>query len=153
VATENDAPSPRLSSFAVSSGESGFSLSNWRGPNAGGLNASGCSGAGSGFLCLDYVRTGALAAPGLPVNGIYRWTFEVPIEIGGLFIQSQSLRTEASIKARYVSASGDKIGALVSEDIRLTPKTLAATPEPVSVILLLTVIAGTALTFRKSVRS
>jgi nucleoside recognition membrane protein YjiH len=87
------------------------------------------------------------------VNGIYRWTFEVPVSLGGLFTQSQYLTQDASIKARYVSASGDKVGSLVSEDLRLTPATLTAVPEPVSAVLLLTVIAGVALTFRKSLRS
>jgi hypothetical protein len=153
VATNNAAPQPRLSTFEVISGTSAFSLSNWSGPNMGGLNATGCNGSGSGFICVDYVKTGTLPERGIPVNGIYRWTFEVPVSLGGLFTQSQYLTQDASIKARYVSASGDKVGSLVSEDLRLTPDTLTAVPEPVSAVLLLTVIAGVALTFRKSLRS
>jgi hypothetical protein len=73
----------------------------------GGLNASGCSGSGSGFVCANDGQT----AP-VPNGSLYTWIFD-------LLIPHDTLLTTASIKARYVDASGNKVGALVSENISI----------------------------------
>ena len=75
----------------------------------GGISSDGCSKTGSGFDCADWlgVGTGAL------VNGsTLSWIFDVDVN-GGLLLGSN----EATIKARYVDGSGQKVGSLVSENI------------------------------------
>lgn len=88
---------------------------------AGGINADGCSGTGSGFECADAVSV----ASGAPVGGStpLSWLFEIVIPTGTLI--SDGFQT---VKARYVDPSGNKIGALVSEDIHV--------PEPSGALLL-----------------
>ncbi len=79
----------------------------------GGLNANGCSGKGSGFDCADVVGNN-LGAP-VKTGTLLTWVFDIDI--------SSALLTgldAASIKVRYVDASGNKVGALVSEDITLS---------------------------------
>ena len=73
----------------------------------GGLNGNGCSGAGSGFVCATDGQT----APVVP-SALYEWIFE-------LLIPHDTLMAIASIKVRYVDANGNKVGALVSENINL----------------------------------
>jgi hypothetical protein len=152
IATAAAAPAPRLAGFTVlTSPTSSLGVSNWTAPLAGGVNAGGCSGSGGGFLCADYLPSPGSTAPGVPVNGIYRWTFEVPVSVGALFTPPSS--GAASIKARYVTAAGDKIGALVSEDISLTALTVTAeVPEPLSFTLLLTAVAGFTWKYRKRLK-
>ncbi|MGI9102079.1 MAG: PEP-CTERM sorting domain-containing protein [Terriglobales bacterium] len=87
----------------------------------GGLNANGCSGSGSGFICAQDGQT----AP-VPHVGSYTWEFH--------YATTSALLTgtlAASIKAQYVDANGKKVGALVSEGI-----TLQETPEPASMLLI-----------------
>jgi hypothetical protein len=95
-------------------------LGNWN-LVPGGINADGCSGSGSGFECADAVAYGLGAAVGgsTPLS----WLFEVVIPTGTLLADS----TE-TVKARYVSVIGDKVGSLVSEDIHV--------PEPSGALLL-----------------
>jgi len=89
----------------------------------GGLNNNGCSGSGSGFDCADATSLGVFNAVPGPT---YTWVFD--INVGG----SSLLTAEnaATIKARYVNGSGNKVGALVSENITLQP-----VPEPASLAL------------------
>jgi hypothetical protein len=105
---------------------------NWT-TQLGGLNADGCSGAGSGFSCAEAT---AINAPA--VGGTLTWVFnlEVPDSAGLLG------PGESSIKARYIDASGEKVGDLVSEPITLQicegegcrpPQNI---PEPSSLFLL-----------------
>jgi hypothetical protein len=96
---------------------------------SGGLNAAGCSGSGSGYDCVAFHAVITLA-PSVP-GGTYTWVFEIELENGGLLTGAD----EASVKARYVSSTGLKVGALVSENITL------GIPEPGTALLL----AGPAL--------
>ncbi len=75
-----------------------------------GLNANGCSGGGSGFVCAQSDNSGGA------VNGTLAWNFTT--DIGGELFTAPF---EASIKARYVNADGEKVGDLVSEMITLQP--------------------------------
>jgi hypothetical protein len=72
----------------------------------GGINAGGCDGAGSGFICASDGQTA-------PADGS-TWTWEF------LYETADPLGA-ATIKARYVDGNGAKVGALVSEDITLQP--------------------------------
>jgi hypothetical protein len=91
----------------------------------GGINAGGCDGHGSGFVCA--------AANSLPFaasvpGGTYSWVFDITTT--GLF----TMTDEASIKARYTNGRGNNVDALVSENITLHPN--SAVPEPASLLLL-----------------
>jgi PEP-CTERM motif-containing protein len=88
---------------------------------AGGINGSGCSGSGSGFEC-----SWDAAGNGAAVGSLLTWVFDIDIASPLL-----SGFDEASIKARYVDPNGNKVGALVSENITLT-----SVPEPASLSLL-----------------
>jgi hypothetical protein len=148
LASGGGVPAPTLVSFtATSPSNPSLNASNWAAPGKGGLNASGCDGNGSGFICDDYNQT-QKKVPGVPVTAVYSWTFDIPVAIGGLFTGS----TDATIKASYVNASGNKVGALVSQNIQLTPSPLVPTPEPISLIALITVLAGTCWKFGKRCR-
>lgn len=137
VASGKGIPSPSLVAFTERIATTPtYNASNWT-VQSGGLNASGCSGAGSGYVCADY--NSSKKNPGVPVNNVYKWVFDVPVATGALFTSSSEL---SSIKARYVNASGTKVGALVSEDLHLSATVTARTPEPGSILLLFTAIAG-----------
>jgi hypothetical protein len=84
----------------------------------GGLNAGGCSGAGSGYACAAWMGSGPGVAAG---NGTLDWTFHLSIPSGALITSPLG----DSIKVRYVNSSAAKIGSLVSEGI-----TLSEIPEP-----------------------
>ena len=103
-------------------------VGNWT-IQSGGLGASGCNGAGSGFECAGATAIGGGAA----TPGIYSWIFDLTMANGALFTGAG----QASVKGEFVNAQGAKVGALVSE-----PSTLLATPEPEVVSLLL---AGSSL--------
>lgn len=90
----------------------------------GGINASGCSMAGSGFDCASATSVGV--SPVVP-GGTYTWVFQLVLPTGGLLTGAN----QASVKARYVDNGGNKVGALLSEDI-----TLSVVPEPGSLVLL-----------------
>jgi hypothetical protein len=114
-------------------------LSSWT-LQAGGLNANGCSGSGSGFECADWI----VGSPnGAQVGGILSWTFDVDVA-SALLTASNA----ASIKARYVNANDQKVGALVSENITLGPST--SVPEP-GILTLLAVGGAFAATRRRRI--
>jgi hypothetical protein len=105
----------------------------------GGLNANGCSGAGSGFDCATFTgSTGGAVVPGT----VLTWTFDLDVR-GPLLIGAQ----QSSIKARYVDAAGNKVGALVSENITLGAPPPPPPPVPESSSLLLLGPALPALVF------
>ena len=80
----------------------------------GGISATGCSGAGSGFECAASTTLPGGAA----VPGVYSWIFDLTMDGGALFTGA----LESSVKGRFVDANGDKIGALVSENVTLVPE-------------------------------
>ncbi|HET7874977.1 MAG TPA: hypothetical protein VFN71_05580 [Methylomirabilota bacterium] len=94
-----------------------------------GIDASGCSGSGGGFVCAEHSGSGE-SVP----NGTYTWIFDITIDNGTLFTGL----LESSVKARYVDASGAKVGDLVSENITLQVELppLPPIPAPATVILL-----------------
>jgi hypothetical protein len=91
----------------------------------GGINAGGCDGHGSGFVCAG---ANSLSFAAAVPDGTYSWVFDLTTT--GLF----TMPNEASIKARYTDSSGNKVGGLVSEDITLQRSD--AVPEPTSLLLL-----------------
>src|SRR5262249_22572221 len=95
----------------------------------GGINASGCSMAGSGFDCASATSIGV--SPVVP-GGTYTWVFQLTLPTGGLLTDSN----HSGVRARYVDDSGNKVGALVSESI-----TLSTAPEPPTLLLLGTAAA------------
>ena len=91
----------------------------------GGLNATGCSGSGSGFDCAYAGSTG------VPVPaGTYSWVFDLEMNTGTLFTTPNS----SSIKARYADDYNNKVGDLVSENITL--QVAEVIPEPATAALL-----------------
>jgi hypothetical protein len=110
-------------------------LANWT-TVMGGINAGGCSGSGSGFVCAKENTTPPTDAP-VPFAGTYTWVFDVTIPTGTLFTAPNA----SSIKVQYTDGSGNKVGALVSEDL-----TLEVIPEPSTLLL---VTAGLALLARR----
>jgi hypothetical protein len=114
-------------------------LSQWS-EIAGGLAAAGCTGSGSGFDCVAFHASISLA-PAVP-GATYAWVFDVELASGALFTGSG----ESSVKARYVTATGSKAGALVSEGITLS--NVPSVPEPGSLALLSLVGAALALVER-----
>jgi hypothetical protein len=85
-----------------------------------GINAGGCDGAGSGFLCAS----GHSALPVTP-NGAGVADFSFTFGVDG-----SNWVAAPTIKARYVDLDGNKIGALVSQ-------TVTAVPEPETYALMM----------------
>jgi hypothetical protein len=108
-----------MSLFDAPGGPSGWTT--WMG----GLNASGCSGSGSGFDCA-YAGSSGVPVPA----GTYTWVFDLEMNTGALLTGMN----QASIKVRYADDYNNKVGALVSENITLQVN--EQIPEPTSAALL-----------------
>ena len=109
-------------------------IGNWN-LEMGGLNNDGCSGSGAGFECAMATSLGNAPA----VGGTLSWVFNLEVPNSATLLDGPS---ESSIKARFVDANGDKIGALMSENITLQVCEGAACrppqniPEPATLLLL-----------------
>ena len=122
--------------FAVSLFDAPSGASSWTLVN-GGINASGCSGSGSGFECVNSqaVLNGGKGVAINAGNGVgidYSWVFDITMKNDALFTGADG----PSIKARFVKANGAKAGALVSEPGTLTIVTTPI-PEPETYAMLL----------------
>lgn len=100
----------------------------------GGIDAKGCSGSGSGFVCADSTSvlnggSGVALTTGNGPGVDLAWVFDVTVDNGALFIASG----RASVKGRYLEPGGPQ--HLISGHASLAP-------EPESHALLL---AGLAL--------
>jgi len=104
---------------------------------AGGISSGGCNGTGAGFECSDWIvgSTGGAFIPG----PVMTWVFDIDIN-GPLFsFTSANPDLLPTIKARYVDASDNKVGALVSETV----------PEPTTLGLLAVGMAVAAVRRRR----
>lgn len=84
---------------------------------SGGINAGGCDGSGSGFFCYSGVA--------VLTNSPITWGWNVIIPRGSLIDQP-------SLKVEYIDVTGNKVGALVSEEMSGS----SAVPEPTSALLM-----------------
>jgi len=118
-----NAVAPKVSSAvdAVKLVSAPGTLTNWT-TMTGGINANGCSGSGSGFVCAK--DTSPPTDAPVPFAGTYSWVFDLTVPTGGLTPNS------GSIKVQYTDGSGNKVGSLVSEEI-----TLEVIPEPSTLLL------------------
>jgi hypothetical protein len=117
-------PAPTLVSFLQLSAPAGTWVT-----QSGALNANGCSGAGSGFLC-----TGSTSGPGAPVSNINNsWSWQVTIAHGTLLTGAGA----ASFKVLFVNSDGNKVGDLVSENITMSQQKIndPGVPEPGTLLL------------------
>lgn len=88
---------------------------------SGGLNANGCSGSGSGFVCangLANLGKGVAVTTGNGIGTDYSLVFDITLDNGALFTDP----TLSSIKARYVDGLGEKAGDLLGANILLVPE-------------------------------
>ncbi|CAI8829423.1 PEP-CTERM domain protein [Methylocaldum szegediense] len=90
--------------------------SNWQ-IVPGGLNANGCSGAGSGFECADWMTLGSFGVPVETDDNLLSWTFEITVAAGQFFGFEGTTDDPASIKMRFLDGSGKKVDKLLSENI------------------------------------
>lgn len=102
----------------------------------GALNANGCSGAGSGFVCTESTGDGAATSN---LTNTFTWRITI---LSGTLLSGQDA---ASIKGLFTDAQGNKTGAVLSENISLDPGgNDISTPEPISFVLMGAGLAGIA---------
>ena len=125
----------------------GTAITTFLQPVDGGLNASGCSGAGSGFFC-----DGNTSITGVPIEGaddVYTFDWTVYTSAPDLLLLGSDA---ASVKALYVDPTGKQNG-ITSEDISLTPgkpnNPPPAVPEPASILMLGSGLVGLAGAVRR----
>lgn len=99
-----------------------------------GLNAGGCSGSGSGFLCVS--GTQALSGKNDGTNAADFWFSFLVNTPSGVSVDASSDGVGGIVKARYMDVYGSKAGSLVSETIA------APIPEPSTYALMLAGLAA-----------
>lgn len=102
--------------------------------------SNGCGSSASAYLCSDLVTTTLLGIPS-GSNSPYSLLLNLPVTQSTLLAAGNG----APIQARYINASGNRVGALVSADF-----TLGAVPEPTSVVLLITVLVSVGFCLRRT---
>ena len=105
----------------------------------GGLNASGCDGTLDGYFCEPYTGSG-FGKQVAHSGDVYNFEWLLTLTSGS------SLLTTDSVKALYVTSAGQQHG-ITSEDI--TGTTTAPIPEPTSIALFGTGMAGLAAMIRR----
>lgn len=139
-----------ITAFSLVNSPSGYSNSTTQ---AGGLNSSGCNGHGSGFICSPY-DPDAHGKEVAHAGDIYTFDWDVTVAngVGDLFTgtsfnqdfttydNNNNNSSEASIKALYLNG-GDHAG-ITSEDDHLSVGATSPVPEPSSLFLLGTGLAG-----------
>ena len=95
-----------------------------------GLNANGCGGGGSGFVCAQET---AGTPNGVAVGGVLTWVFDLTVTNGLL----DTSLLGAEIQALYLDANGLQIGALTNENITLQGPNPPSSPVPEPATLLL----------------
>ena len=110
------------------------------GVNNGG--AAACTGGGGGFVC----STGGTAA--IPFAGVnagnptFTWIFDFGVATGTSLLTASGA---ASVKALYLDATGKKTGGITSEHITLMTPTTGQVPEPSTILLFGSGLAGLGL--------
>jgi hypothetical protein len=100
-------PASAILSFSLISAPGGIGVWDTQG---GQLNANGCSGSGSGWVCSQSTGLGVA----VPTNNTLTWQWAITAT--SLFTNLD----EASVKALFVDSSGGKVGATVSNHITMT---------------------------------
>ena len=117
----------------------------------GGLNASGCSGAGAGFFCINSGGTGAVHTGAGDSD-----TWVILLDLAAPLGDTQKIH----FKGHFVNASGQKVGDLISDDFFANAAggpgcgdgpcvPVAAVPEPASLMLMGAGLSLIALRLRK----